>query len=164
MGIIALALGIHDRFTRSVFFQRHLVATYQSGLASRLLRTAVFWRIPCGVCLTAAGLALFLGGSAPAVVPVLQSIALVAAVVWLVAYLRPIRPLKPTWFLREEAAGFPILRTPDVPARRPIFVWIMSVVIIVPLGMVLLAAPNKLLLLIRNVVPSRAQRYQAPRT
>jgi hypothetical protein len=42
VGVIAFALGMHDRFTRSVFIRRYLVATYSEGLAGRLIRTAPF--------------------------------------------------------------------------------------------------------------------------
>jgi hypothetical protein len=41
MGMISLALGIHDRITRSLFTRRYLVDTYTDRSASRLLRTSL---------------------------------------------------------------------------------------------------------------------------
>jgi hypothetical protein len=151
LGMIGLALGIHDRITRSLFSRRYLVATYTDRSASRLLRTAPFWRIPIGICLIAAGLALTLGGNSGALLTALWAITAIGALVAVIGWLRPVAPLKPAWFRREELEGFPILETPDVTARKPLFIWILSLAVFVPLGIVLFADranPGHLLLLI----------------
>ena len=134
LGVIGLALGIHDRITRSVFYRRYLVATYSGQLASRLVRTAPFWRLPFGICLMAAGLALTLGHGP--FLGILWLVAGLAGVVAATGYARPIPLVKPAWFRREELNGYPILQTPEVAARRPLFIWIMSIAVFIPLGLV----------------------------